>query len=117
MRGGYIKKGGKIVKKKELIAIFEKIPKERQNEAKLIIEELSYILPTLKKLKSKVKKDGPIENFEQGSQKFTRESPALKSYNQLMKTYDTFLKNLISLIPPENNLQKNPEDEFDEFNK
>jgi len=102
------------VKKKELQEIFEKIPEEKKSEAKLILNEISFILPTINKLKKEIKAKGPTEDFEQGKQKFTRERPALKSYNQLMKTYDTFLKNLLALVPKET---KNIEDEFDDFNK
>ena len=72
-------------------------------------------ISTLKKLKKQIKDNGTIEDFEQGSQKFKRESPALKSYNQTMKTFDTFYKSFISLVPKETYTP--PEDEFDEFNK
>lgn len=106
------------MKKKELLEIFEKVPEDKKNEAKLILDELRFILTSLKKLKKQLRKDGPVEDFEQGSQKFKRESPALKGYNSLMKTYDTFFKSLLSLIPKESEyIVKSPEDDFDEFNK
>ena len=79
--------------------ILKKIPEEKQAEAQMIYNELKFILQTLKKLKQEIKSAGPIENFEQGKQKFLRESPALTGYNKLMKTYDTFYKNLINLLP------------------
>ena len=103
------------MKRKELLEILEKIPEDKRNEAKIIFDELTFLLSTLKKLKKQIRDDGTIENFEQGSQKFIRESPALKSYNQTMKTFDTFYKNFISLVPKDNYIP--PEDEFDEFNK
>ncbi len=102
------------MKNKELQEIFEKIPEDKRNEAKLILNEISFIRPTINKLKKEIRAKGPTEDFEQGKQKFTRERPALKSYNQLMKTYDTFLKNLLSLVPKES---RSIEDEFDSFNK
>lgn len=105
------------MKKKELLQMYEKVPEEKKSEANLIIDELTFILNSLKKLKTQLRKDGLIEDFEQGSQKFKRESPALKGYNALMKTYDTFFKSLLSLIPKESDNYMSPEDEFDEFNK
>ncbi len=102
------------MKNKELQKIFEKIPEDKKNEAKLIISEIEFIKPTINKLKKEIRSKGPTEDFEQGKQKFTRERPALKSYNQLMKTYDTFLKSLLSLVPKET---RSIEDEFDSFNK
>lgn len=115
MGGGYLKKEGKYVKRRELLEILEKIPEDKRNEAKILFDELIFLLSTLKKLKKQIKDNGTIEDFEQGSQKFKRESPALKSYNQTMKTFDTFYKNFISLVPKETYTP--PEDEFDEFNK
>ena len=50
---------------------------------------------------SAVIKNGTIENFEQGKQKFLRESPASTSYQKYMKTFDTLYKNLIALLPKE----------------
>ena len=52
-----------------------------------------------------------MEHFINGKQDFLRESPALASYNKLMKTYDTFYKNLLALVPKE---ELNVEDEFDD---
>ena len=113
--GGIKEKGGKNLKRKEIMEIYSKVPEEKKNEAKILVDELCFILSTARKLKTQVRKEGAVEDFEQGSQKFKRESPALKSYNQIMKTFDTLYKNLVALIPKETFIP--PEDEFDEFNK
>ena len=89
------------MKSKKLDKILEKIPNEKSNEAQLIFEELRFILETIEDLKKKIKETGSVEHFINGKQDFLRESPALASYNKLMKTYDTFYKNLINLIPKE----------------
>ena len=98
------------MKTKELEEILKKIPNEKLNEANLIVEELSFILETIKELKQDIKKQGAVEHFINGKQNFLRESPALASYNKLMKTYDTFYKNLINLIPKDDITE---DDEFD----
>lgn len=88
----------------------EKIPTEKQNEADLIVEELKFILETIDDLKKKIKETGSVEHFINGKQNFLRESPALASYNKLMKTYDTFYKNLINLVPKD---EMNEDELFD----
>lgn len=98
------------MKTKELEEILKKIPNEKLNEANLIVEELRFILETIKELKQDIKNQGAVEHFINGKQNFLRESPALASYNKLMKTYDTFYKNLINLIPKDDITE---DDEFD----
>ncbi len=106
-----MKKDGEIVEKMtKLEKILEKIPSEKSNEAELIVEELNFILETIADLKKKIKETGSVEHFINGKQDFLRESPALASYNKLMKTYDTFYKNLINLIPKDDLPE---DDEFD----
>ena len=88
----------------------EKIPNEKLNEAELIVEELKFILQTIAELRKQIKEKGAVEHFVNGKQDFLRESPALGSYNKLMKTYDIFYKNLINLVPKD---ELPEEDEFD----
>ena len=99
------------MKTKELEKILKKIPSEKANEAFLIAEELKFILKTIDELKKDIEEKGAVEHFINGKQDFLRESPALASYNKLMKTYDTFYKNLINLVPKED---LNVDDDFDE---
>jgi len=96
---------------KELEDILKKIPQEKSNEAALISNELKFIFKTIEELKKSIQEQGAVEHFVNGKQDFLRESPALASYNKLMKTYDTFYKNLLNLIPKE---EPEQEDMFDE---
>lgn len=99
------------MKTSKLENILKKIPEEKMNEATLISDEMKFILKTVKKLKKDIKTNGAVEHFQNGKQDFLRESPALASYNKLMKTYDTMYKNLIALIPKDSS---NLEDDFDD---
>ena len=99
------------MKTKELERILKKIPEEKSNEASLIANELKFILKTIEELKKDIETKGAVEHFINGKQDFLRESPALASYNKLMKTYDTFYKNLINLVPKE---ELTNEDDFDD---
>lgn len=100
------------MKMKELENILKKIPIEKMDEATLISNEMKFILVTIEELKKDIQEKGAVEHFINGKQDFLRESPALASYNKLMKTYDTFYKNLINLIPKEEIVNN---DNFDTF--
>jgi len=98
------------MKTKEIEEILKKIPEEKTNEATLIANELKFILKTITELKKDIEEKGAVEHFINGKQDFLRESPALTGYNKMMKTYDTFYKNLIALVPKE---ELTSEDDFD----
>lgn len=99
------------MKQEELKNILKKIPNEKLSEANLIYAEMKFIISTIKKLKKDIKEKGAVEHFVNGKQDFLRESPALASYNKLMKTFDTLYKNLVALVPKETS---NDIDEFDD---
>ena len=89
------------MKNKQLEQILKKIPSEKVNEADLIANELRFVLETTEKLRKDIQENGAVEHFINGKQDFLRESPAMISYNKLMKTYNTLYKNLLELIPKE----------------
>lgn len=98
--------------KKDLDDVFNKISDKKKSEAKLIYDELVFIIDTIEQLKDDIKTNGATEHFINGKQDFLRESPSLKSYTQLMKTYDTFYKNLINLLPKDD--LDDLDDDFDD---
>lgn len=95
------------MKRKEIDEILKKIPKDKSNEASLIADKLRYMEAKLEEVQKMIDESGVVEHFINGKQDFLRESPALASYNKLMKTYDTFYKNLINLIPKEETPEEN----------
>ena len=102
------------VNKKELDEVFNKISEDKKSEGTLIYNELCFILETLDNLKDEIKQKGATEHFINGKQDFLRESPALASYNKMMKIYDIFYKNLINLLPKEQDTT-DYDDDFDKF--
>ena len=101
------------MKIKEIEEILKKIPKDKQNEATLVSRKLIYLEEKLQELQKSIDEMGVVEHFINGKQDFLRESPALSSYTKLMKTYDTFYKNLVALLPKE--AQEELTDDLDEF--
>lgn len=102
------------MKSKAIDEILKKIPSDKLNEASLVADKLRYMEDKLEEVQKQIDEKGVVEHFINGKQDFLRESPALASYNKLMKTYDTFYKNLINLVPKETSEEDTDED-IDEF--
>lgn len=90
----------------ELKDILEKIPQDKQTIAGRLADELIFMQATLADLKKQIKEYGTVELFEQGKQKFLRESPALKSYNTTIQRYSALYKQLCDLLPKEQEAEK-----------
>ena len=56
---------------------------------------------TLKELQETINEQGSIELFVNGKQQMLREHPAIKSYNALIKNYNSTIKQLLELMPAE----------------
>ena len=111
-----------VVKEQDLQNIIDKISDEYKTESLLLVNELSFIIKTLEKLKDIIDNDGVVEDFKQGKQEFVRESTALKSYNTTMKTYNTTFTNLLKLVDKSSDSKKgyglddiDLSDDLDEF--
>lgn len=89
---------------RKLEKTFNNLDGDRKTIGLSLIDELYFMGDTLSKLKKIIDKDGVVENFEQGVQKFIREHPALKSYNSLIKNYQSMMKQLNEMIPNNSSL-------------
>lgn len=105
MRGGTKIRGyggGNVARKRistELKQILQKIPENKKAIAERLCDELVFMQSTLADLKKQIKENGTVELFEQGTQSFMRESPALKAYNTTIQRYSTLYKQLTDLLP------------------
>ncbi|OGO90333.1 MAG: hypothetical protein A2Y17_12250 [Clostridiales bacterium GWF2_38_85] len=79
--------------------LFKNLGKDKARFIDKIIYQLATVQVTLDRLAEAINNGDILENFEQGSQKFKRENPALKSYNTTIKSYATLSKQLIDLLP------------------
>jgi len=91
----------KLIKKqiKTLRSIFENVDDNKKIFVYNLIEELCFMNVTLKVLKADINHNGAQELFEQGLQKFKRESPSMKSYIALQKNFTNTLKELVTYLP------------------
>jgi len=71
---------------------------------------------TLEETRAVIDREGVIERFEQGVQRFYREHPATKVYTALINRYQGVMKQLLDLLPDEDKTKQGA-DELMEFVK
>ncbi len=98
---------------KQFEEILKIIPDERKTIAQKLITEICFMTKTLEDLRKIIDETGTVDLFEQGKQKFMRESPALKAYNTTIQRYSLLYKQLESMIPK--GQQENSENELYNF--
>ena len=96
----------------ELQNLLPQVDCNKRPIARQLITELDFMKSTLEKLRAEIEANGVVEEFKQGKQQFTRETPALKAYNLTVSRYSMLYKQLTDLLP-----DGEPEqgDEFDQF--
>lgn len=80
-------------------AFFKNLPTEKLKFIEPLIHQLAFIQVTLDRIVEEINNSDILEDFEQGSQKFKRENPALKSYNATVKSYTLLSKQLVDMLP------------------
>lgn len=96
-----------------ITSLYKDVERVKRLTAKNLIEEAAYMKATLKELKEAIDKNGPIDVMPQGSYSILREHPALKSYTTMVQRYSAIIKQLMDLLPKDQ--QKEVDDGFEEF--
>lgn len=78
--------------------LLDRVPEDKKHIGAALVEELSFMAETLKRLKTQIRETGEVEHFVQGKQDFYREAPALKAYNTTIQRYSTLYRQLTDLI-------------------
>ena len=86
-------------KTNELYELTKQVPEEKRQIAANLVEEIIFLYDTMGNLKEQIQKHGTVELFEQGKQRFMRESPAMKSYTTAVQRYGALYKQLTDLMP------------------
>ena len=90
---------------KELRNIFKKTKNNKSKLALSLLDKAEFMNETLKKLEYKVKTEGVVTTMCQGAYDIERENPALKSYNTTIKNYASVVKQIVDLLPENENKQ------------
>lgn len=84
---------------KKITKFFKALPEDKQKFLAPTIHQLAVMQVTLERLADEINNSDILDLFEQGSQQFMRENPALKSYNSTVKSYTALFKQLVDMLP------------------
>lgn len=90
-----------MIKIKELKSIFDNIEPNKRIVVDELINNAIYTADVLKQLQTKIKENGVIGYTATGN---VAESPLVKSYNSLLKSYSGVIGQLIRYLPDESKL-------------
>lgn len=90
----------------ELSKIFKDIDQERKQFADRLIQQCAFMLTTLSELQETLNEQGSIELFVNGKQEMLREHPAAKTYNTMIKNYNSTIKQLLDMLPEGNKAEQ-----------
>src|SRR5690606_13129931 len=96
--------------------VFAALPEDKRRVAEGLVKEAAFMRVTLEETRDVIDREGVIELFEQGAQRFLREHPATKVYASFINRYSTVIKQLIDLLPDDDK-QKTETDELMAFVK
>lgn len=78
---------------------FKPLPEDKRRLAEGLMQEAAFMRVTLEETREIIDREGVIELFEQGKQRFLREHPATKVYTSFVNRYSTVVKQLVDLLP------------------
>lgn len=89
--------------KREILRIkklLRDLPDEKLKMADGIIKRAAFMQVTLEDLEEDIKAYGTVENFSQTRDiEYDRERPAVRIYNTLVKNYSNAMKQIVDLLP------------------
>lgn len=84
----------KLKNMRKLKRLLKLVPVDRRAVAEKLIAEIAFMEDTLNGLRRHIEKNGAIDHFKQGQQEFDRESPAVKTYNTMIRAIALFIGSL-----------------------
>lgn len=83
-----------------LAAIFMYLDENRRTVADGLIREAAYMSVAMDDLKETIRSEGMTERYQNGENQYGfKESAALRSYNNLTKTYKSIIDKLMGITP------------------
>ena len=84
----------------QLKALYANIDGNKRIYAEKMVKELVFMSETLGILQKQIREDGPINSYVNGNGfEVMQENPAQKSYNAMIKNYNSTIKVLESMLP------------------
>jgi len=83
---------------KELTELFKDLPSDQMQLVNPLIQRLAFMQITLEGMEDDIKANGSFELTKTRPRKL-RERPVVKTYNAMIKNYNTTLKQLLDRLP------------------
>lgn len=85
---------------------FEQIPEKERSVIDPLLQNYAFMKITLEDLQEEIIKDGISETYQNGqNQSGQKENSKLKSYNRLIKNFESVCKTVLKLLPDEDRVQ------------
>lgn len=97
-----------------LSELFKKLPPNKLELAKGLIENAAFMYVTLKELTEIINTNGVKEQYKNGKNQYGyKDSTENKTYDKMIKNYNNTIKQLNDMLPKES--EKKKDDGFDSF--
>jgi len=94
------KKGRKTSEIDQLRKIYANIDANKRIYAEKMLRELEFMSETMSALQEQIRDEGPVASYVNGNGfEVTQENPAQKSYNAMIKNYNSTVKVLMDMLP------------------
>ena len=92
--------------------VFEYVPDNERTVIDALLQNCAFMKVTLEDLQTEINRDGVAESYQNGAhQSGQKENSKLKSYNRLIKNYESVTKTVMKYLP-ENDSRIGNEDPF-----
>ena len=99
---------------KRLRKLFEKLPKNKLELVKGLIENAAFMYVTLQELTEVINANGVKEQYKNGKNQYGyKDSTENKTYDKMIKNYNNTIKQLNDMLPKESD--KSKDDGFESF--
>jgi len=111
-----LNKEKRIKKEKEnLKGIYKELEEDKKAIADGLLDELAFIRISLEEIKVDLLEHGFVDIMPQGDYEIRREDPASKSYIKLLQKYKDITKDLIKMLPQEEDIKDEKLDILEQF--
>lgn len=91
--------------------VFEKVPEKERSVIDPLLQNFAFMKVTLEDLQEEINRDGISETYQNGeNQSGQKENSKLKSYNRLIKNFESVTKTLMRYIPEDDQVSINQMD-------
>ena len=85
--------------------VFEKVPEKERSVIDPLLQNYAFMKVTLEDLQEEIIRDGVSETYQNGAnQSGQKENSKLKSYNRLIKNFESVAKTVMKYLPDEDRM-------------